>query len=472
MKRNLTIILPVLLFALSGCAKNEDTTSLPWAKTEILRFHAIDLTRNLTQQDSYLIEAKDPGSARPSIVMIDVGQAKDMEQVGLPYLKMHGIKQIDKLYITHPHKDHYGGLEALLDSDITVKQLYMNIPLQASCDREIPWGCDYPHVLDVIEKAKAKGIDHSQLYVNDPTKPVTAVRRGLAQLNLLFAPESKHPDLGLVDINDHSMVFQLKIGDFTYLLPADLNDQGGEYLTKTLGDKLKADVLHAPHHAAEGAAPTAFLQAVNPSHAIVTSFTDLWCTKRSERMRTFFEKAGVQTRVLGVQGHVMVRHFHDTGPVWVEDRSKQVKCDEYWNSYFSKKATDSALPQNNQNILYALDSVQSVQIGDFPAIRLTGWTFMSSGVPDEIAPIVALLHTDTQSLHAYRPTMNERPDVTSTYKHMKRVPNKPGFELTLHSDSLQDGEYSVWFVYPHNERTITTKASKALFVKGGKVELR
>lgn len=243
--------------------------------------------------------------------------------------------------------------------------------------------------------------------------------------------------------------------------------QGGEYLTKTLGNKLKADVLHAPHHAAESAAPNALLQAVNPSHAIVSSFTDLWCSKRSERMRSFFEKAGVQTRVLGVQGHVMVRHFRDTEPVWVEDRSKNINCEAHWNSFFSEPITEQHFLANNDNILYAIDSVKTVEIGDFPATRLTGWSFLKSSASNEVSLGIGLLHLDSASLQIFHPTRYKRLDVENVHRQFKGQAKNSGFQLTLSNKSLKNGRYAVLFMHSTNGQTVTTRSTKELVITNG-----
>ena len=312
---------------LTACSEQVPETNPPWADTEYLRVHVPDLTANARQQDSYVIEYRDTESGERRVVMIDAGNEDDMREHGLVYLKVHGISQIDELYVTHPHKDHYGGVRALLESDVEIKRLFMNIPLESQCGREVPWGCDYPHVLETIELAQSNGVEHAEIYVDNLSAPQELWSEDSLSLTLLFAPRGQHPDLGTTDINDMSLIMRLAANGLSYMLVGDLNHAGGTYLAKRLGDALKADVLQAPHHGAEGAAPNEFLQAVDPEHAIVSSFSQLWCSKRSERIRQFLERNGTTTRVVGMQGDLMIRHFKDDDPVWVEDRGRYTGCD-------------------------------------------------------------------------------------------------------------------------------------------------
>ena len=42
----------------------------------------------------------------------------------MPYLNKLGIRQIDHLWISHPHTDHYGGIDILLSEKIEIHNIY------------------------------------------------------------------------------------------------------------------------------------------------------------------------------------------------------------------------------------------------------------------------------------------------------------------------------------------------------------
>jgi len=63
------------------------------------------------------------------VYVIDTGNEGDSGGKKLvSYLKKDRINKIDKLFISHAHRDHYGGLIDLLNSSIVVREIYFNIP--------------------------------------------------------------------------------------------------------------------------------------------------------------------------------------------------------------------------------------------------------------------------------------------------------------------------------------------------------
>lgn len=74
-------------------------------------------------------------------------------------------------------------------------------------------------------------------------------------------------------INGHSIVFQLRYGDFTFLFSGDLNDEAERILTKAHNRNeinLQADVFKVPHHGSHDFSG-AFVQAVAPIISVISS---------------------------------------------------------------------------------------------------------------------------------------------------------------------------------------------------------
>ncbi|ORX58355.1 hypothetical protein BCR36DRAFT_579970 [Piromyces finnis] len=74
--------------------------------------------------DSIVIHSTNT-KGNPIFAMIDTGKARviSYEKV-IGYLKANNIKQLEWLLITHFHGDHYGGLNQLINSGVTIKKIY------------------------------------------------------------------------------------------------------------------------------------------------------------------------------------------------------------------------------------------------------------------------------------------------------------------------------------------------------------
>ncbi|MGA3085452.1 MAG: MBL fold metallo-hydrolase [Thermodesulfobacteriota bacterium] len=241
------------------------------------------------------------------IYLIDVGY----EGGGLvQYLEKRKIKKIDKVFITHFHKDHYGELFTLLKAKISIREVYANLPDQEICDNERPWGCDFPHILKTLDLLKQRKVS---------IKPVRAgeifYNKDGTFFEALYAFDGVHTPVGKTDINDTSLIMLLTHGKIKALFTGDLNYPIGEYLSVE-GQKIEADILKIPHHGAEQAAPNDFFNRVQPKTALVPTPKNIWLSDRCKRIREYLEQKKVDTYVTGLHGDVTV--FIKKDKYWVE----------------------------------------------------------------------------------------------------------------------------------------------------------
>ncbi len=158
------------------------------------------------------------------------------ERVVLPYLATEGIAEIDMLVISHGDNDHSGGAKAILDS-IPVKQILTSEPNLFS------------HPITRMCKA-------GQHWEWD------GVRFDILHPKFLFYKKR----------NDHSCVLRVAAGDQSVLLTADIETPSEEsIITFSLqgSQSLQSTVLLVPHHGSRTSSSIPFLQAVNPTYAIV-----------------------------------------------------------------------------------------------------------------------------------------------------------------------------------------------------------
>jgi beta-lactamase superfamily II metal-dependent hydrolase len=456
------VVLAFLVACCAGCSFEAEHSeplvpAVPaWESTEQFRLHAPDLSALKRQQDLYLLEFRPDPHAPVQRFMIDTGHATEMASAGAHYLRRLGVQHIDRLYITHPHKDHYEGLEALEAMNVSVGELVMNTPDAARCNTERPWGCDLAHVASTLERWASRGVKHRQLHVNDPKQAQREWQGGAMRLDVLWAPTGVHPVLGAVNINDMSMVMRLQVGEQVMLFTGDLNVAGGAHLLAQLGPVgLKADVLKVPHHGAESTVSDGVFKAISPTHALVPSPASLWCSLRSQRIRDTLKQLKTETYVMGLHGDVMVRHFTDRPAQWSSSRPVQTDCQTHLGP---------RLPNWEQlvwgDMHFALDQIVVLEWQGMPALKAKGWKFSQNPDEREHAPALALQHEQDQRLFAFGARAMDRPDVYRHFAKERLGAGQAGFELVLSLEDVPPGPYKVVL--------LRHKGSKARAVDTGK----
>ena len=250
------VIVVVLILAMSGYY-----IWLRLADQPVASWHMINVNSGKLQGDAHLLTVGNTN------VMIDAGYITEARTFVVPYLNELGIKQIDHFFISHPHRDHYEGLVAVLNAGISIKNLYYKIP-----DPEVK-DCCYSkrHFLKFINYAKDRG---SKLI-----QPQTGFKLSLpheSTLEILHAQEGNLPDARF-DVNDLSLIMKWKINGNSVLFPGDLNKKLGGILSTD--PRMQANFLKMPHHGAASLAPNAFFDAVDPDYVLIPGPEWVWCKK-------------------------------------------------------------------------------------------------------------------------------------------------------------------------------------------------
>jgi competence protein ComEC len=283
MRAYLALCLGSLLF-LTGCWKAAD---------QPVRWTMINVNNTDLQADAHLLEF-----TSGKLALIDAGHEDDRVS---RFLKEKGIRSLDWVFISHPHKDHYGGLPFLVSAGIELKEVRFNLPDRQSCDVEIPWGCDFEHVQKTREALLGHGIPVRPLLAGD----AWSFPSQNASLEVLYAFDTNQSPIGKLDINDTSVLMRLTVGKQRVLFTGDLNLPLGDYLAKH-ATNLAANILKVPHHGTASLAPNAFFDAVSPSLAMVPSPRFLWDSPRSKQAREYFKAKKTPVFVSGFCGHVEI----------------------------------------------------------------------------------------------------------------------------------------------------------------------
>ncbi|MGH9380524.1 MAG: DNA internalization-related competence protein ComEC/Rec2 [Thermoanaerobaculia bacterium] len=214
------------------------------------------------------------------------------ERVLLPALAAAGVGSLDAVALSHPDRDHCGGLVDLARL-LPVGELW-SAP---------GWGED-----PCWRALRAVPGPRLRLLV-----PGDALAVGRWRLRAL-APSHAGP---LAD-NDRSLVLLAEVHGRRALLPGDVEHSGEVLLARRLGRAgLRADVLLVPHHGSRTSSSTAFLDAVSPRLGIIpVGLRNAYHHPSSEVLERL---AARDVRVLRTDRDGMVRlRFHPDGAVRIE----------------------------------------------------------------------------------------------------------------------------------------------------------
>ncbi|GAA0738497.1 MBL fold metallo-hydrolase [Clostridium oceanicum] len=247
-KAVLTSFALFLVFFMSGCSskdKVENKTSKD-SKAAIsdsvkdkslgtLKVHYIDVG----QADSILLQQNGHN------MLIDAGNNEDSNLVK-KYLQDQGVTNLEFLVGTHPHEDHIGGMDYVINS-FKIGKVYM--PKVTSTTKTFR---------DVVNATKNKGLKFTNPNVGDSFK------LGDAKCTILSPKSSSYKSL-----NDYSIVIKVEFGENSFLFTGDAQGTSEMEMVKANLD-LKADVLKVGHHGSRTSTVSNFLEKVNPKYAVVS----------------------------------------------------------------------------------------------------------------------------------------------------------------------------------------------------------
>lgn len=211
-----------------------------------------------------LTEGTNPPSGTMEVHFIDVGQGdsilvktdseamlidagdNDSGTLVTDYLKDQGITELNYIIGTHPHADHIGGLDTVLNSISVDTVIFPSVS----------------HTTDTFEDV-LEALEKKHLSI---TKAAVGSRYSLGSaVFTIVAPNSPTYD----EINNYSVGIKLTFGDTSFLMTGDAQRLSEDEMLAN-GIDLSADVLKLGHHGSADSTGAEFLEAVNPSYAVIS----------------------------------------------------------------------------------------------------------------------------------------------------------------------------------------------------------
>lgn len=212
---------------------NKRINEVPVTSEERLEVTFIDVG----QADSILLENEG------HYMLVDAGNNEDEPKL-VNYFKNQNIHQFDYVIGTHPHEDHIGGLDNIIEG-FDINTFYMPDVITTTKTFE-----------DVLDALGEKNMTLSIPKTN------ATFKLGDATVKVLYVGTEDESDL-----NDTSIVLKVTYQNVSFLLTGDASTKVEEKLNPA---DLESTVLKVGHHGSSTATNEKFLNTVNPKYAIIS----------------------------------------------------------------------------------------------------------------------------------------------------------------------------------------------------------
>lgn len=180
-------------------------------------------------------------------LLIDSGPRDEKEKL-INYLDSVYIPQFDYIIATHPHEDHIGNMDYIINN---YKVLNFYAPKVTT---------DTVSFENMAEALTRKNLKLKILKANN-----TTINLGYNTLVEVFSPNLDTYD----NLNNYSPIIKITYGSTSFLFTGDAETEIEEEVISKYSN-LKSDVLKIGHHGSSTSSSLEFLKAVNPKISIIS----------------------------------------------------------------------------------------------------------------------------------------------------------------------------------------------------------
>lgn len=241
------------------------------------------------QGDSILLRSAD------KTILIDAGDDRfnAANAAIIPYFRRHGITKIDTLVISHPHRDHFGGILDVLNAVKVGEVIYSQDNAADSEDttsvrlRTLDTSLgSLPNLSQASVRASdvvrgsaeavlygkmkdailAQGITYTKAKIGMPLN----WGKGIKVEVMHVAPERTDTGNPLkANANEDSLIIKVTAGKISYLFTGDAEAGAEGRAAAAFGGKLKSVVLKSGHHGSKTSSNAVLMEHAQPGYAVI-----------------------------------------------------------------------------------------------------------------------------------------------------------------------------------------------------------
>ncbi len=240
------VLLTLMLIFCVGCdgdngaslpLNSQNDTSLEQAQKNV-KFHFLDVG----QGDSIFIELNDNRT-----MLIDAGESEYAVTI-ISYIKKLGYSKIDFVVATHPHSDHIGGMEEVINA-FEIGSVYM------------------PKVSNNTKTFEGllTAIQNKGLKINTAQKGVKILDEQDIGIDVLSPVNDSYSNL-----NNYSVVLKITYKDNKFLFTGDAEADA----ESEIADDVLCDLVKVGHHGSNTSSGSNFVKATKAKYAVISCGTD------------------------------------------------------------------------------------------------------------------------------------------------------------------------------------------------------
>lgn len=234
------IAILILLFGERTISNNSSTPIINTKEAGSTEVHFLDVG----QADCILIKSED------EYMLVDAGNNAD-EQFILDYLKAQGVKKLKYVIGTHPHEDHIGSLDSVINSFEVENVLLPDIEHTTKTFE------------DVLTSIADKNLEITVPEVNETYDLGSSIFVILAPVNYDYGSE----------LNNYSIGIKLINGNNSFAMFGDAEADAEQDILQS-GIDIAADVYKVSHHGSSTSTTDEFLNNISPIYAVISCGKD------------------------------------------------------------------------------------------------------------------------------------------------------------------------------------------------------